>query len=74
MNERVDVRVLLVVGDKAELTTPTRSFENPLRVPVADIIADTGIPALSLPGKQLTAIVTETFEDGMTARAYELAS
>lgn len=38
---REPVAVLLVFGDQAELTTPTRSAENPLCVPAADITADT---------------------------------
>jgi hypothetical protein len=70
---RTAVTVLVVVGDQAELTTPTRTAENPLRVPAADITADTGIPRGRLPGRRLTAVVTETIEDGMTARDYQVS-
>jgi len=70
---RVPVKVLLVFGDQAELTTPTRGAGNPLRVPAADITADTGIPVEQLAGVSLTAVVTETLEDGMTAHAYKVA-
>jgi hypothetical protein len=71
--DRVPVRVLLTFGEWAELVTPTRGANNPLRVPAADIIADTGIEPARLPGRKLTAVVTETLEDGMTARDYRLA-
>lgn len=70
---RVPVRVLITIGDQAELITPTRTADNPLRVPAAAISADTGIPIERLAGKKLTAIVAENPQDGMTARAYQLA-
>jgi hypothetical protein len=37
VSERVDVRVLITVGDEAEVTTPWHSVDEPLRVPAADI-------------------------------------
>jgi hypothetical protein len=52
----VPVTVLLTFGDQAELLTPTRTSDNPLRVPAADITADTGIPLEKLAGKRLTAV------------------
>lgn len=57
MSERMTVRVLLLVGDEAELTTPHRDHTDPERVPVARIVADTGIPAGDLPGAELVAVV-----------------
>ncbi|WP_231905064.1 MULTISPECIES: hypothetical protein [Streptomycetaceae] len=51
------VRVLLLVGDQAELTTPHRADADPERVPVERITADTGIPREQLPGARLVAIV-----------------
>lgn len=73
MMERSEVRVLLTFGDYADLVTPTRGADNPLRVPAADITADTGIPLERLAGQRLTAVVTETPEDGMAARDYRPA-
>jgi hypothetical protein len=57
MSERLKVRVLLLIGGHAELVTPHRGVEEPERVPVAQIVADTGIPAEELPGRELVAVV-----------------
>lgn len=57
MSERMTVRVLLLVGDEAELTTPYRDHTDPERVPVERITADTGIAADDLPGAELVAVV-----------------
>jgi hypothetical protein len=62
--QRVPVRVLLLVGDQAELTTPERDHRDPERVPAERITRDTGIPAAELPGAALTAVV----EGGELAR------
>jgi hypothetical protein len=58
-SDRVNVTVLLNVGEESEILTPRRDLDNPLRVPAAAIASDTGIPARKLPGKRLTAIVDE---------------
>ncbi|GLY81810.1 hypothetical protein [Actinoallomurus iriomotensis] len=55
-DERVEVRVLLTVGDDAELVTLEHSAEAPLRVPAADIARDAGLPAGELPGRRFTAV------------------
>ncbi len=68
---RQTVTVLLTFGDQAHLKIASRGTE-PLRVPAADITADTGIPPQDLPGKRLTALVSETSQDGMTVREYRL--
>lgn len=73
MDQRVNVSVLNTFGSYAEVTTPTRNAENPLRIKAADIAADTGLTIEELPGKRFTAVVSETLEDGMTARAFERA-
>jgi hypothetical protein len=72
---RVPVTVLITIGDQAELVIPShkRGNDNPLRVPTADITNAIGIAEANLPGKKLTAIVTETPEDGMTVTGYQLA-
>ncbi|GAA4668083.1 hypothetical protein GCM10023347_21640 [Streptomyces chumphonensis] len=57
MTERMPVRVLLLYGDQAELTTPHRSGSDPERIPANRIAADTGIPVTELPGERLTAVV-----------------
>lgn len=57
MSERVSVRVLLLFGDQAEVTTPHRDHTDPERVPVERIVTDTGIPKEELPGKWLVAVV-----------------
>jgi hypothetical protein len=54
--KRLEVRVLLTVGDDAELVTPDHSAEAPLRVPAADIARDAGLPANELPGRRFTAV------------------
>jgi len=64
VSERVPVRVLLVFGDQAEIVTPDRAADDPERVPVERITADTGLPAAELPGARLVAVV----EDGHLQR------
>lgn len=54
-DERVTVRVMLTVGDDAELLTPEHDARNPLRIPAAVIAADAGLPANELPGRHFTA-------------------
>ena len=55
--ERVNVRVLLLFGDQAEITTPHRDHTDPERVPVARLVAETGIPRDQLAGAELVAVV-----------------
>jgi hypothetical protein len=61
-NVRMPVRVLIVVGDQAELTTPDRDYRDPERVPASMITRDTGLSIPQMPGKQLTALVDERGE------------
>lgn len=55
IDNRVPVRVLLTFGDQAELVTPDHDYNNPLRVPAADIARDAGLPVNELPGREFTA-------------------
>lgn len=69
-DERVEVWVMLLFGDSAELVFGDRTSENPLRVPAIDIIRDTGLAKEDLPGARLTAVVTEDPEHGQRVTAY----
>ncbi|WP_216588576.1 hypothetical protein [Streptomyces brasiliscabiei] len=57
MSERVRAKVLLVVGDQAEITTAHRDHSDPERVPVARLVEETGLSRGALPGASLTAVV-----------------
>lgn len=65
--ERVTVRVLLNIGDIAELVTPDHDYRDPVRVPAADIARDAGLPTNELPGRRFTAV-----PDGVGFRGYRL--
>jgi hypothetical protein len=71
---RTEVQVLLLFGDQAELLIPERKFtpENPLRVPVSDITAATGLKRGDLPGRKFTAVVSESMEEGVVVAGYEV--
>jgi hypothetical protein len=53
---RVTVKVLLTVGDEAELITPDHDARSPLRVPAAVIARDADLPENELPGREFTAV------------------
>lgn len=57
--ERVTVRVLLLIGDQAEIVAdvPPAERAGPDRYPAAEIAAAVGVPVSDLPGKRLTADV-----------------
>ncbi|WP_026220439.1 hypothetical protein [Wenjunlia vitaminophila] len=59
---RMPVKVLLVVGDQAELTTPERDHTDPERWPAEQVSADTGYAVADLPGKELVAVIGEDGE------------
>lgn len=61
--ERVNVRVLLLFGDQAEIVADVLPEERaaPERYPAAEIAAAVGVPVNDLPGVQLSA---EVGEDG----------
>ncbi|MBC9730688.1 hypothetical protein [Streptomyces sp. TRM68367] len=62
MSERVNVSVLLLIGDVAEVTTPERDSSDPERVPVERITKDTGLARGELAGADLVAVVGENGE------------
>ncbi|WAZ20191.1 hypothetical protein STRCI_001290 [Streptomyces cinnabarinus] len=57
--ERVSVRILLLVGDEAEVVAdvPPGERAEPERYPAADIAAAVGVTVDDLPGHRLTADV-----------------
>ncbi|MFE9906430.1 hypothetical protein [Streptomyces achromogenes] len=55
--KRLKARVLLLVGDQAEITTPDRDHRDPERVPVERLVRETGIAREKLPGVELVAVV-----------------
>lgn len=67
MTPRVETQVLLTVGDQAELITPEHTAENPLRMPMATIAQEAGLPENELPGRRFTAI-----RDGQSYRDFKL--
>ena len=71
---RLEVQVLLLFGDQAELLIPAKKFtsENPLRVPAADIAAATGLETGQLPGRKFTAEVSESPEVGVVVSDYQV--
>ncbi|TMR87888.1 hypothetical protein [Nonomuraea basaltis] len=60
-----EVRVLLTVGDQAELVTARHPASAPLRVPAARIAEQAGLPVNELPGRRFTVHrLTATDADG----------
>ncbi|MEU1115647.1 MULTISPECIES: hypothetical protein [unclassified Streptomyces] len=57
MNERVNVKVLLLFGDQAELVTdvPADERAEPVRYPAVGISAAVGLELQELPGRSPTA-------------------
>lgn len=57
--ERVTIRVLLLIGNEAEIVAdvPPEERDEPARYPAAEIAQAVGIPARDLAGKRLTADV-----------------
>jgi hypothetical protein len=59
MSERVNVKVLLLFGDQAEIVAdaPPEERGEPDRYPAAEIAEAVGVPVEGLPGLRLTAAV-----------------
>lgn len=59
--EGITVRVLLLFGDQAEIVAdiPAEDRAEPERYPAAEIAAAVGVPVSDLPGKRLTAEVSD---------------
>ncbi|MGX1223162.1 hypothetical protein [Streptomyces ambofaciens] len=62
MSERLNVRVLLLVGDEAEIVTPHRGHTDPERVPVDRLVKETGLAREDLAGARLVAVVGDDGE------------
>ncbi|MFB6771122.1 hypothetical protein [Streptomyces sp. NPDC056337] len=60
MSERLQARVLLLVGEEAEIVTPHSG--DPERVPVDRLMRETGIARKDLAGAKLTAVVSDDGE------------
>ncbi|MEU5426854.1 hypothetical protein AB0H73_14790 [Streptomyces olivoreticuli] len=57
VSDRVDVKVLLLFGDQAEITADAADAEGVQRYPAAVVAADAGVTVSQLPGMRLTALV-----------------
>ncbi|MEV5592216.1 hypothetical protein [Streptomyces sp. NPDC052496] len=57
MSERVAVKVLLLVGDQAEIVADADDAAEPVRYPAAEIATAVNLPEKHLPGTRLTAEV-----------------
>ncbi|MEV7871484.1 hypothetical protein AB0P17_36540 [Streptomyces sp. NPDC088124] len=59
MSERVNVRVLLLIGDQAEIVAdvPLDERGEPVRYPAADVASAAGVEVEQLPGARLSAVV-----------------
>lgn len=55
--ERARVKVVLVLGDDAEVTADTADAATPVRYPAAEIADAVGVEVRALPGMKLTATV-----------------
>lgn len=55
MSERVNVKVLLLFGDQAEIIADAEDTTEPERYPAAIIAEAVGVSAAELPGMRLTA-------------------
>ncbi|MFE5771428.1 hypothetical protein ACFQ7O_24045 [Streptomyces sp. NPDC056485] len=57
MSERLNVKVLLLVGDEAEIVADAPDAATPERYPAGVIAEAVGLAARDLPGRRLTAEV-----------------
>jgi hypothetical protein len=59
MSERVNVQVLLLVGDQAEIVAdvPPEERAEPERYPAAEVAEAVGLEVDELPGKRLSAAI-----------------
>ncbi|MFE7128941.1 PP2C family protein-serine/threonine phosphatase [Streptomyces sp. NPDC057617] len=57
MAERVNVKVLLLVGSEAEIVADAEDADAPERYPAQEIADAVGVPVKELPGVRLTAVV-----------------
>lgn len=57
MSERVNVKVLLLIGGEAEIVADAPDPDTPARYPATVIAEEVGVPARELPGMRLSAVV-----------------
>ncbi|WEH40780.1 hypothetical protein [Streptomyces sp. AM 2-1-1] len=57
MSERVNVRVLLLFGDQAEVVADAPDADVPARYSAAEVAAAAGVAVSELPGMRLSAVV-----------------
>ncbi|MFF8412853.1 hypothetical protein [Streptomyces omiyaensis] len=57
MSERVNVKVLLLIGREAEIVADADDATTPERYPAVEIAAAVNVPEAQLPGTRLTARV-----------------
>ncbi|MFJ1858761.1 hypothetical protein ACIOHA_15800 [Streptomyces anulatus] len=57
MSERVNVKVLLLVGGEAEVVADAPDADAPARYAASLIAEEVGVPASELPGMRLSAVV-----------------
>ncbi|MFC8625631.1 hypothetical protein [Streptomyces anulatus] len=57
MSERVNVKVLLLVGGEAEVVADSPDADAPARYPATVIAEDAGVAVKELPGMKLSATV-----------------
>ncbi|MFB7228505.1 hypothetical protein ACFCY9_12385 [Streptomyces fimicarius] len=57
MSERVNVKVLLLVGGEAEVVADAPDADAPARYPATVIAEEAGVAVRELPGMRLSAVV-----------------
>ncbi|MER7807902.1 hypothetical protein [Streptomyces sp900116325] len=57
MSERVNVKILLLFGDQAEVIADAADAGDPVRYPAAEIAGAVGAELSELPNMRLTAVV-----------------
>lgn len=55
MSETVNIKILLLVGDEAEVVADAPDPDVPVRYPAGEIAGALGVPARELPGMRLVA-------------------
>lgn len=60
MSEMVNVKILLLVGEEAEVVADVPDAGGPVRYPAGEIAEAVGIPAGDLPGRRLVAEADES--------------
>ncbi|MFI6603836.1 hypothetical protein ACIBHX_47035 [Nonomuraea sp. NPDC050536] len=62
-----EVRVVLTIGDQAELITPLHSAAAPLRISAVKVANEAGLPVNELPGRRFAVrSLTADSADGFT--------